>query len=113
MSSNTRLVIQQGTTWGISWPITDDQGNPLDVTGYTVQAQIRPSKDSAEVLHEFSTQAGNALAEQNAVTLSVPPATSSAWSWRNGVYDVELTDPQGRVARIAEGMVTISPEVTR
>lgn len=110
---STRLVIQQGTTWGISWPITDGQGNPLDVTGYRVRAQIRPSKDSGNVLHEFSTDAGNAIAEQNAVTLSIQPATSSAWSWRNGVYDVELTDPQGRVARIAEGTVTVSPEVTR
>ena len=110
---STRLVIQQGTTWGVSWPITDAQGNPLDVSGSTVRAQIRPSKDSGEVLHEFSTEAGNAVAEQNAVTLSVQPATSSAWSWRNGVYDVELTDSTGRVARIAEGTVTISPEVTR
>lgn len=113
MSSTTRLVIQQGTTWAVSWPITDDQGSPLDVSGCTVRSQIRPAKDSDEVLHEFSTQTGNASAEQNAVTLSVAPAVSSAWTWRNGVYDVELTDPAGRVARIAEGTVTVSPEVTR
>lgn len=113
MSTTTRLVIQQGTTWAISWPITDEQGSPLDVTGYTVRSQVRPAKDADEVLHEFSTELGNAVAEQNAVTLSVPPATSSAWTWRSGVYDVEVVDPQGRVARIAEGTVTVSPEVTR
>lgn len=113
MSSTTRLVIQQGTSWGVTWPIADQQGNPLDVSGYTVHAQIRPSKEADEVLHEFSTQAGNAVAEQNAVTLTLDPAISSAWTWRHGVYDVELTDPQGRVARIAEGTVTVSAEVTR
>ncbi len=113
MTVNTRLVIQQGTSWAISWPITDESGEPLDLSGFTVRAQVRASKEAGDVLHEFSTEAGNAAAEQSSVTLSLSPAVSSAWSWRNGVYDVELTDPSGRVARIAEGSVVVSPEVTR
>lgn len=113
MTVNTRLVIQQGTSWAISWPITDEHGDPLDLAGFTVACQIRPSKDSGEVLHEFTPEAGTATVSQSYVTLAVDPAVSSTWSWRGGVYDVELTDPSGRVARIAEGTVVVSPEVTR
>ena len=113
MTVITRLVIQQGTTWAISWPITDTQDAPLDVTGWTVHAQIRPTKESVEILHEFRTADGTATTDQNYVTLSVAPSVSSAWEWRHGVYDVELTDPDGRVSRIAEGAVTVSAEVTR
>ena len=113
MTVNTRLVIQQGTSWAISWPITDEHGEPLDLSGFTVACQIRPSQESGEVLHEFTTEAGTATTSQSYVTLSVPPAVSSQWKWRGGVYDVELTDPSGRVARIAEGSVVVSPEITR
>lgn len=113
MTVNTRLVIQQGTSWAISWPITDESGEPMDLSGFTVAAQIRPSHESGEVLHEFTTEVGNAAVVQSSVMLSLAPAVSSSWSWRNGVYDVELTDPAGRVARIAEGSVVVSPEVTR
>ncbi len=113
MTVRTRLLIEQGTTWAISWPILDAAGEPMDLTGWTVRAQIRESVTAAEVLHEFTTAKGNATVEQSYVTLSVAPSESSAWPWRNAVYDVELTDPTGRVARIAEGAVTVSPEVTR
>lgn len=113
MTVNAKLFIQQGTTWAISWPITTPEGDPVDVTGWGVQAQIRASKTATEVLHEFTTTRENAFADQGAVTLSVTPNESSAWPWRSGVYDVELTDPTGRVARIAEGSVTVSAEVTR
>ena len=37
----TQLVIQQGTTWAMQWPISDMQGTPLDVTGWSVRAQVR------------------------------------------------------------------------
>ncbi len=113
MTVETKLVVEQGTTWAISWPIVDPNGEPVDVTGWTVRAQIRQSATANEVLHEFTTASGNATTEQGSVTLSVDPAESSAWDWRSGVYDVELVDPVGRVARIAAGTVTISAEVTR
>lgn len=109
----TNLIIDQGTTWAMMWPIVDTDGNPIDVTGWTVQAQIRPSVTSNEVYHEWTTEAGNATTEQGAVVLSVSAPESTGWNWRSAVYDVELTDPQGRVARIAEGNVTVSAEVTR
>lgn len=109
----TALVIEQGTTWAIAWPIRDTQDEPIDITGWSVHAQIRPSKDSNDVLYEWRTSTGNAKAEQDWLTLSVSPGESSAWTWRSGVYDVELTDPTGRVARVAEGVVTVNPEVTR
>lgn len=114
MTVNTRLLIEQGTTWAVTWPILDSAGNPVTLNGWTVHAQIRASKGSPDVLHEWQTATGNAETSDNKVTLRVSATESSAWTWRTGVYDVELTDPDsGRVARIAEGVVTVSAEVTR
>jgi hypothetical protein len=109
----TELVIAQGTTWAITWPITDTAGNPLNIDGWTVRSQVRPDAASPTVLHQWSTTLGNAEAANSTVTLSVRPVDSTPWTWRRGVYDVELVDLTGRVARITEGSVTVSPEVTR
>lgn len=108
----TALTIPQGTSWGISWPVTEN-GEPAAIDGWTVKAQIRSVAPSSTVLHEWSTEAGNATTEGSAVTLLLNPASSAAWAWTRGVYDVELTSPDGTVYRIAEGAVYVSLEVTR
>jgi len=108
----TPLAIPQGASWGISWPITED-GEAAALDDWTVKAQIRSTATNSIVLHEWSTELGNATTSGSAVTLLLNPATSSAWTWERGVYDVELTSPDGTVYRIAEGPVYISQEVTR
>lgn len=105
------VTIPQGVTWGLSWPITES-GQPLDISTWTVRSQVR-STDRASVLHEWSTILGNATTAGNAVTLLLTPAASSAWLWDVGVYDVELTDPDGNVYQIADGVMYVSAEVTR
>ncbi|WP_372663581.1 hypothetical protein [Amycolatopsis kentuckyensis] len=108
----TPLTIPQGTSWGISWPVTEN-GEAAAIDAWTVKAQIRSTPTSPTVLHEWSTEAGNATTEGSAVTLLLNPASSTAWTWKRGVYDVELISPDGTVYRIAEGAVYVSPEVTR
>lgn len=110
--TRTGLTIPQGVHWGIAWPITQD-GEPLDLTGWTVKAQIRKNIESDTVLYEWSNAAGNVTVNDSQVTLLVSPATSTAWTWERGVYDVELTSPSAIVYRIAAGPVYVSPEVTR
>lgn len=111
--SRSNLTIIQGATWQIAWPITDLSGAPIDLTGWTVRSQVRPSPDSSTVYYEWSTAVGNASVLNSRVTLSVRPVESSAWTWTDGAFDIELTDLLGRVARIVEGTVSVSPEVTR
>jgi len=110
--ARTAITIPQGTSWGIAWPILDD-GEPADLTGWTVLAQVRETAESAEVLHEWGTLRANATVSGGQVTLYVQPTDSATWTWRRGVYDVELTAPDGTVYRISEGPVYVSPEVTR
>lgn len=105
--------IEQGASFALTWPVLQN-GEPMDLTGYTVRSQIRKQHGDSVVLHEFSNAEGNAVADNRGITLSVKPTESSAWTWTHGVYDVELVHPGGTtVVRVAEGRVTVSPEVTR
>jgi hypothetical protein len=106
------LTIEQGTTWAFSWPITVD-GASVDLADWSARAQIRRAVQSPTVLYEWSTAKGNATLTNSSVTLSLAPEETSAWTWIDAVYDIEVTDPLGRVARIAGGRVVISREVTR
>lgn len=110
---NATLVIHQGTTWQKRWRITDPgTGTPRDLSEWTARGQIRADHSDAETLHEWTD--GDITCDADGyVTVTVGPAVSSAWAWRDAVYDVELVDPAGLVARIAQGAVRVSAEVTR
>ena len=107
------LIIRQGTTFERRWRITDPvTGMAKDLSEWSARAQVRATVSDSLTLHVWTGDAITCDAE-GYVTLAVAPETSTDWSWRDGVYDVELVDPLGRVARIAEGSVRVSPEVTR
>lgn len=107
---NATLIIQQGTTWRRRWRVTDpDTGTPRDLSEWTARGQIRVDHMDPDVLFEWDVECD----ADGYATVTVNPADSSAWGWRDGVYDVELVDPAGRVVRIAQGAVRVSAEVTR
>lgn len=101
--------------------IADAAGAPLDVTGWSVHAQVRHSTaPAAPLLAEWVSSTptdtqGQATASATEVRLDVPAAMSSAWAWRTGVLHVELTEPGdgGRRERIAARDVVVDPEVVR
>jgi len=112
------LRIEQGTTSQYAWPVTDDDNNAIAVSGYTGKAQVRLDPTATEVLHEWNTSPSGSgqsqmLMQGNLVILVTPPATSLAWTWKRGVYDILITAPDGTVSRVSEGVIEVSRSVTR
>lgn len=109
---NATLVIPQGTTWERRWRITDpDTGVPRDLSAWSARGQVRADHADSVVLVDLSSNLD--CGADGYVTVTITPAQSSAWTWRDAVYDIELVDPAGKVARISQGAVRVSPEVTR
>lgn len=110
------LAIEQGVTWAHGF-IPQLNGQAVAAgEGWTANAQARATVTAPEVLHEWSTALGNVGidATTGAVTMTVAPAESSAWPWRQAVYDLEVTSPDGSTTyRVAQGKIRVSPEVTR
>ncbi len=107
------LVIEQGTTSQYAWPVLDDDGEAVSLVGYTALAQVRRSVDSEDVLHEWTSEDQSIVFQGNNVVVVTPPATSLAWTWTRGVYDVLITAPDGTVSRVGEGTIKVSRSVTR
>lgn len=97
-------------TWKFGTPAT-----PVNLLGCTAKAQLRESKDSAQVLIELSSAQGSIIlgGALGTVELVFSPDTTISATWRSAVYDVEITLSNGDIRRLVEGTVSLSPEVTR
>ena len=108
------LYIEQGTSWGPRGWRPERNGQPVCDATWTVKAQVRSSHGSPTVLHEWSTERGNAeVRPTGEVLLWLDPADSQGWAWTAARYDVEVTSPGGETLRVAEGWVKVGAEVTR
>jgi len=106
-----------------------EDGVVVNLSTWSAAFQIRESAASTTPIFSRSSAAGTiTLDDETNILLSVPAATSAGWAvsalrhtkvvdntvWTDlGVYDLELTDPDGAVVRLVQGRVWISLEVTR
>lgn len=110
MATKANLVIDQGSTYSTTLTLTDEDGEALDLTNNTAQAQIRKSYSSLTYT-SFTTSVNVAAGE---VLLSLTAEQTANMIAGRYVYDVELTDTTANsVTRIVEGIVTVTPQVTR
>lgn len=109
MGTKANLKIDQGSDFITSVTLTDDDGTALNLTGYTGAAQIRKYYTST-TYKSFTVSVG---ANTGVVQLELDANTSNNMEFGRYVYDVELTASDGTVSRIMEGIVTITPGVTR
>ena len=109
MANKTNLTIDQGSDFTTSVTITDDNGDPIDLTYYTVKSQIRKSYTSLTAVN-FDINYENVI--NGVVFLSLSSNTSDSMAAGRYVYDVIITDQNLIVTRVAEGIVTITPRVS-
>lgn len=101
------LFIDQGTDFSTLITISN-----LDLSGYQVASQMRKlysSSDSVDFVATIPTQ----TATQGIVKLELAASTSSGMKAGRYVYDIELTNQNGKKSRPIKGLVVIDPEVTR
>ena len=113
MTLRYHLRINQGETFQVAIPVLDEDGDPISLAGMTARGQVRAHAADETVLHEWTLGNSGIAFDANKVVLNVSAATSSAWTWRTGRYDIELVDGAGSVTRLVDGHVIVHPEITR
>lgn len=101
------IVIDQGTTFSNTFILLDSNNEPLVVSGYSARAQLRK-----HYLSNTSVSFGCVLSNGEVVLSLTDIQTSNLVSGR-WVYDIELVDGSNTVSRVYEGIVSITPEVTK
>jgi hypothetical protein len=89
--------------------LTDDNGDMLQLAGYTANSQIRKWYTSVNAAATFTTSIN---ASAGIITLSLTSSQTNNLVSGRYVYDVEI-DNGTTISRIVEGIVTVTPQVTR
>ena len=110
MAVKADIIIDQGSTYSTNLNLTDSSNNPVNLTGYVGRSQFRPSYDS-NTAYSFTVSIPNP--NTGVVILSLSANDSSNVAFGKYLYDVELVDSGGNVTRIVEGILTLTPEVTK
>jgi hypothetical protein len=111
MATASNLYIDQGATFSAIISVRGSDGNPLDLTNFTVKSQMRKSYGSTTA-YSFTATVYDALSGK--IQLSLAADASSAIKPGRYLYDVEISAAMGGIkARVAEGLVILTPEITQ
>jgi len=109
MASKANLVIDQGATFSTDLTLQDDNGDLISLVGYTANSQIRKWYTSSNASATFTTSINTTSA---VITLSLTANQTGNLTSGRYVYDVEINSG-ATISRVVEGIVTVTPQVTR
>jgi hypothetical protein len=106
----TELLIEQGATFSTTVNVEDTAGAAINLFGYSASSQMRKSYYATSNTIITSTITGNANGE---ITLSMTAANTANLTPGRQVFDLLITSPTGVKTRVVEGVIVISPGVTK
>lgn len=104
------LLLYRGDDFGPQQFIWTQAGVPIDITGYTITAQIRASKDDTATLASFGVNITSAVNGTWEITLTdadtlILPALA--------YWDMQLKSPGGFTRTFVAGKVKTDKDVTK
>jgi hypothetical protein len=127
------FTLKQGADWAPTWTWLDDNGNPTNLTNYSMQMDIKAFTSSPVVLLSLSSasQSGSRLvlggtagtvqmvfaradtAELQPTGLPLPSSSlTGSRTFALGTYDLQFTDPNGLVGYALQGQVFLETSDT-
>ena len=103
--------IDQGADFTKNFTITTDGSTAYDISGLTLQAQMRKSYDSSSAAATFT--ASVVTGSSGIYKLVLSNSTSASISAGRYVYDVELILADSTIEKVHYGIVTVNPEATK
>lgn len=109
MATRANIIIDQGADFRTSIELTDDDGYAIDLSGFTGSAQMRKYYNSSRV-YDFTVSFDS---DNSVVLIEMSANTTNTIPSGRYVYDCEVTDSANVKTRLVEGIVTVTPGVTR
>jgi hypothetical protein len=107
-------VIDQGSIWSVVVEYQDNNGNPINLTGYTASLQLRENYNSATADLTLTTENGGLAINGPAGTITIfaTAEQTGALAANFYVYDLELQSGPN-ITRLIQGQLTVAEQVTR
>lgn len=112
MAAYVELIIDQGATFNNIINLSDDITNSnVNISGYVVRSQMRRSYYSANATANITCTISNAA--QGEITMNLNANTTANIKAGRYLFDLETVDTLGTVSRVLEGIITVTPGITR
>ena len=103
------FVLDQGSTFEKTITAKNTAGGNVTISSGSTAAKLRQSTYSGNNIHTFSTSVSGSN-----VTISMTATNTANVAAGQYVYDVEYTQTDTiTIERLAEGIVTVSPQATK
>ena len=110
MAIISNIFIDQGSDFSLTVDVQNALGNALDLTGYTIAAQMRKTYGSTNASATFTTSHNGANGQ---VVMQLTDSVTQALDAGRYVYDLNITSGAGDKTRVVEGQARVTPGVTR
>ena len=104
------LSLYQGDTYKATVTVTNEDGSPADLTGYSAEAQLRT--DVADKAPTVVADMTAAIRAPNFVDLSLASSITDSLTGRYA-WDLQLVSGTGEITTVLAGKVLVTQEVTR
>jgi len=112
MAAYVELFMDQGATFNNVINLSDDLTNAnINISGYIVRSQMRRSYYSVNASANIICTISNAI--NGEITMNLPANTTANIKAGRYLFDLETVDTNGVTTRVLEGIITVTPEITR
>ncbi len=109
------FIIEKGASFQrvITW--SDDLGDPINLTGYSANMQVRTSVTADDIEIELTDQNGKIVlgGTLGTITLSIADEDTATLNAGTFLYDLNLISSGGQTTRLIEGNIHIRHGVTK
>lgn len=105
------LTIDQGANLSSTIDLTNDDNTPINLANTSFTAQIRKSYYSTNPTANITVTIEDSA--NGRVRLSIDAANTANIKAGRYLYDLKMIDASNTHIRVIEGIVTITPQVTR
>lgn len=109
MAIYEEFEIEQGATFRYRLNLKESDETPYNISNFTIVGQIRRNHKSTTVAATFTSVATG----PGEITLTLSDEQTSTLVDRRYVFDVLIESPSGERYRVIEGIITVTPAVTR
>lgn len=123
------FIVEQGTQHEVTFRYKNTAGAGINLSGYRVRMSVKDHITDTEFVYRATSNTtaddGTGFLQHFAIgtsqsvpttsgyfTLTIPTGTTTAFSFGQGVYDLELVDGTGVVTRLLEGKFKVKPQVS-
>lgn len=112
MAAYVELYMDQGANFKNVINITDDKDNSsINLVSYNVRSQMRRSYYSINASANIVCTITDAT--NGEITMTMTAANTANIKAGRYLFDLETEDNSGFVTRVLEGIITVTPQVTR